>query len=655
MMRPEQMMKMDLIGPKEYTEHVIDLLYTMQVYHIVDHKKTETLDLGTPLEKSERLSEILVKVRALLSHLHIQQDKKFSGVKKRLTEKEYYALGKRSRKLYGEVTRALEKSKEIHEELQRRQEAARVLRILSALDVDADMLRASAHLTPLIGSITLPKNFRVLLQQSVPDFHLQQAAVEGKQYLALFVEKGQEEKARGLLNQHNFSELNRTLERATNLKQEQKRNDEVIRKLKDRKQQLKKKLAKIGEEQRAFLLLNEHLLSIEAKKAAAPLRFGSSKEAFFIQGWVPAKRMQEVTKALNQVTKNSIYIETSIPTREEEIPIKLRNPKPAEPFQFFLELFSLPKYNELDPTMLMAFTFPLFFGIMLGDVGYGIVTLGLWLLLKKKMPSAKGLLNIMIYASLVTILFGGIYGEYFGFEHVSQETGAAWCNVGFCLPEKTVELHGEMHTIHDFPRVLNRFHGEWELLGYSMPTVLIIGAIIGLLHLNLGLLLGFYNVYVAHGFADAVLEKASWIVLELGIVLLVLHFLGYPIPLYGGAGIFLIAVFMLYKGEGVQGLVEMPALLTNTLSYMRLGAVGLASVGLAMVVNEKFVLPYLERGGFFILMGVALMIAGHLVNIALGIIGPFLHSLRLHYVEFFTKFYKGGGMPYTPFGMREES
>ena len=111
---------------------------------------------------------------------------------------------------------------------------------------------------------------------------------------------------------------------------------------------------------------------------------------------------------------------------------------------------------------------------------------------------------------------------------------------------------------------------------------------------------------------------------------------------------------MLYKGEGVQGIVELPSIFSNMLSYVRLGAVGLASVGLAVVVNEKLTLPYFEKGGWFIALGIFALVVGHVINIALGVIGPFLHSLRLHYVEFFSKFFKGGGVLYSPFGQKQK-
>ena len=209
--------------------------------------------------------------------------------------------------------------------------------------------------------------------------------------------------------------------------------------------------------------------------------------------------------------------------------------------------------------------------------------------------------------------------------------------------------------VYSFPRLLNRLHGETTLLGATLPTVLVLGAILGFIHVNLGLFLGFINELVSHGFSHAFYAKISWYILELGAAVLALSSLGL-VPLHWGIGLALVvlAAVLLFIGEGIQGLVEIPAILTNILSYLRLGAVGLSSVGLAVVINENLALPFMEKGGIYFVLALFIFVAGHTINIALGVIGPFLHSLRLHYVEFFSKFYKGGGIPFVAFGQEKD-
>ncbi|MBI1969688.1 V-type ATP synthase subunit I [Candidatus Woesearchaeota archaeon] len=660
MMQVEKMVKVDILGPKKWMKQVIEVLYHLNVYHMIDHQRTAELDIGSPLEHSEKVSEILVKIRALLSYLQIPQQPVRKMQSKKWTEKEYYELGKRSRELYLKVTNILEEKKKLEEQWQCNKELEEKLQILKKLNVHPRVLRRTSHIAYCIGTVGKEKDLRTHIANITNRFQLVEAREEKQHFLALFIDTQYAEKAKSTLAEHQFAEIDflSVLQVLQERKLLQKPAYQSLRKIQDeqkmlqeKKESLERKLVALSKQYKEFLLLNEALLSEEAKKASAPLRFGNTKEAFLIHGWVPKARLQEVTKTLNETTKNSIYLEVAEPTKEKEIPIQLKNPKAMQPFEFFIHMFSLPNYKELDPTMLMAFTFPIFFGMMLGDVGYGIVTLALFLFLKKKIPSMKALLNIMVYASLVTILFGFSFGEFFGFEHVSEETGEAWCqNIGLCLEEEVLMAHGEERIVYSFPRLFNRLHGEWNVLGYDMPAVLVIGALIGLLHLNVGLLLGFYNVLIAHGFLHAIYEKGGWLLFEAGVAALIAYFLNQSVSLFAAVAILLLSCLMLLKGEGVKGLIEMPALFSNMLSYMRLGAVGLASVGLAVVVNEQFVIPYIEKGGLFIIVAIVLMVIGHVINIALGIIGPFLHSLRLHYVEFFTKFYHGGGIPYEPFG-----
>jgi V/A-type H+-transporting ATPase subunit I len=177
----------------------------------------------------------------------------------------------------------------------------------------------------------------------------------------------------------------------------------------------------------------------------------------------------------------------------------------------------------------------------------------------------------------------------------------------------------------------------------------VLTALIGVAHINLGYILGFINEKKKHGFNAAMLEKGSWIVVEIGIVLAVLGYLGY-LPIAVGAAIFVIGFIMLVKGEGVKGPIELPGLLSNSLSYTRLIAVGLSSIYIASTVNLIAFEMIWPQGGIAAVFAILVFIFGHALNTVLSIIAPGLHALRLQYVEFFTKFYEGGGKEYSPFG-----
>ena len=236
--------------------------------------------------------------------------------------------------------------------------------------------------------------------------------------------------------------------------------------------------------------------------------------------------------------------------------------------------------------------------------------------MKKKMPQFAGFFNILIFSSIATIAFGFIFGEFFGFEYYHPP--------------------------------INR-NPEHDINPLIMASL-----IIGLIHVNVGLIVGFINELHHHGFKTAFFEKFSWIFLELSVALLALSYTkAIPISPLFGYGLLTISVVMLFIGEGARGIVEIPSIFGNILSYARLMAIGLSSVGLAMVINTMAEESF-KSGGISIIVGILILVIGHVINMALGIMGGFLHSLRLHYVEFFSKFYKGGGMMYKPFGEKVE-
>jgi len=188
-----------------------------------------------------------------------------------------------------------------------------------------------------------------------------------------------------------------------------------------------------------------------------------------------------------------------------------------------------------------------------------------------------------------------------------------------------------------------------------------IAIVIGVVHVNLGLIIGFVNE-LRNGLVVAFLRKGSWVLLEIAVLTLAL---GYGvlanlaaiswlsalpvIHVAFGWSLFCLALIGIWLGEGAKGFLETPMLFSNILSYLRLVALGLSSVFLALVVNEM-AMGLFDKGGLWILVGIVILLVGHTINLVLGLLGPFLHSLRLHYVEWFTKFYEGGGKPYVPFG-----
>lgn len=607
-----------ITGHNNIQETAIKELHNLKILHVVEHTKNELADIGKPLESASKLSEILVKIRALMVALSIKKEETEFELKKNILN-----IEPTTKKLNQELSINLDELKKIEEQITKNQAANQELEILKDMNLPLESFASYKSLEYFTGYLKNKRSVKDLkeeLSKITNKFMLFDSVIKKKAFVALFVDAKNKEHASGLLQKNGFSPINFT--NIVNLKGNAlinfKKLEEETTKLNQKKEIIKKNLEKLSREYKGFLIAADEFLSEQLEKAEAPLKFASTPSSFLIKGWIPTDELNRAIDKLNKATKNKTFVHFEPAKKEDKVPVKLKNPGFAKPFEFFIDLYSMPTYNEIDPTFFIFLTFPIFFGIMLGDIGYGLVSLAFFWFLKKKMPKAKNFFNILLLASFVSILFGFIYGEFFGEEKILQ-----------------IEL----------PHLLSRVH--------DMFTLLYIAIGIGVVHVNIGLVIGFINELKSHGLMKAIYEKASWFILQIGVALLALsYFDKIPIPPLIGAGFLGLSILMLFKGEGVKGIIELPSILTNIMSYARLMAIGLSSVELAIVINESSK-EFFHKGGFFVLIGVLILIIGHVINLMLGLLGSFLHSLRLHYVEFFSKFFHGGAKKYHPFGAKE--
>jgi V/A-type H+/Na+-transporting ATPase subunit I len=351
-------------------------------------------------------------------------------------------------------------------------------------------------------------------------------------------------------------------------------------------------------------------------------RLGETDMTFVIAGWVPATEFEKVKSALEEAIGEAILIRQlpMTPATQKLAPVQLQNPPPARPFESLVNLLALPRYGHIDPTSLMAFFLPIFFGMMLGDIGYGalLLAMSIWLLRKFKRGVAHDILIILAMGSGWAIVFGFLYGELFG-------------------------TLGENLGLH--PLWFDRASAE-NVAGLMLMTIAI-----GAVHVTLGLVLGVWE-----GIKDRsrshLLERGGMLVglialfVIVGVAAKVLP-QGLMTPAIAGLiiGIVLLGASLGWLGI-LMGPIEFIGLIGNILSYLRIAAIGLASVYLAKVANDV--------AGIVgnIIVGIILAVLIHALNLVLGAFSPTIHSLRLHYVEFFRKFYEGGGRPYKPYKSR---
>jgi len=612
MLKPYDMSGVIITGPKSLQEKVIKELYNLKVLHIVDHSKGDLADIGAPLESASRLSEILVKIRAIISALGIKKEEIKFELKNDLLE-----IESATRKLNLELNQNLEELRKIEESISKNESARKDIEVLRNFDVPFEYFTAYKSLIYFIGSIKgNALSLKEELSKSTRKFLLFDSETKKRNYIVLFIDAKSREKALDVLQKNNFLAIN--FVNSGNLKGTAADNFKKIEgelgKLQKKKKDIKRRIENLGITCKNFLIAADAFLSEQLEKAEAPLKFAATETSFLIKGWVPYQDLHKSIDILNKATRNKIFVHFEPAKKQDKVPVKLNNPKIAKPFEFFLDLYSIPTYREIDPTFFVFITFPIFFGIMLGDIGYGLISLIFFWILKRRMPKVGNLLNVLVIASFVSIVFGFIFAEFFGFEI--------------------------------YHPAVSREH--------EMFMLMYIAIAIGIVHVNLGLIIGFLNEWKSHGLVHAIYAKASWITLEIGFALLVLSSLDkILIAPWVGATFLGASILMLIKSEGFRGIIEIPTIFANIVSYIRLAAIGLTSVILALIINGAAT-EFFHKGSFYFLAGVLVLTIGHIINILIAWLGSFLHSLRLHYVEFFSKFFYGGAKKYHPFGIKDE-
>jgi V/A-type H+/Na+-transporting ATPase subunit I len=384
-------------------------------------------------------------------------------------------------------------------------------------------------------------------------------------------------------------------------------------------QALDQKLGKLAEDWGPRLSAWRAILRDEIEANSVLSAMGETDTTFVLAGWVPASELARVEQVLAKDVGEAVLIQPLplTPELKARAPVWLDNPAPARPFESLVSLLALPRYGHLDPTQLMAFFMPIFFGMILGDVGYGALLLILALALTRRFPRgvARDVAIVLAMGSGWAIVFGFLFGELFGTLGEAIGMHALW---------------------------FDRASAE------HVSSLLIITIAVGAAHVTLGLMLGLWEA-IRDRSRSHLLERGGMLVGLVSlffIVAVAVDYLprGLMTPAIAGLiiGIVLLGSSLGWLGI-IMGPIEFIGLIGNVLSYLRIAAIGLASVYLAKVAND------IAGLAGSLVLGIILATLIHALNLVLGAFSPTIHSLRLHYVEFFRKFYEGGGRPYRPF------
>jgi V/A-type H+-transporting ATPase subunit I len=683
-----------VIGTRKRLPDAIDLLYGLENVHVIDFETGEEgFTLGAPLPEASDASRKLLKLRSAEKDLEIDADSYSGAVPVSQVRSE---LDVSIAKLDDEVMVALESRNAKQLRLSEAQSRLAQLEPYRSIPLDVEMYRGYDNLEVLAGNV-----------RSDPEPALEKAlggqyemfAAKGGSFVVLFVSAKHVEEAQRILAESGFIEV--PLPTGVGLPGDAAAAlDNEIAKASEELDVANKEIARLNESYTPTIVASDEYLSIMVEKAELPLRMGATAHSFILEAWVPTSSYEAVTAAFASKFGDAVHLEllenkgreehhadegeikmeggldtaeaVSLPMKEEP-PVKLEHGRNTGRFEFFVKLLSTPRYNEIDPTITVAIFFPMFFGLMVGDVGYGLPFIVLGLLGLKRCKSAewRGISTMLFYGGIWAVFFGlFLFGDMMGIEF-THAPHAKELVEGWATPTWATLLG------IDIPHTLFTIGGFDVNLGYftklGSVQILLYGSLwIGIAHLLTGLALGFYNMMLRHGLKAAILEKLSWILVFIGFacllpvvidVLIRGNDISFSDPLLlAGIGLFVVGMLMALKGEGGSALIEMPEVMSNTLSYTRLIAIGMSKAGMALAFN------YISLGliagigtaagatsnPVMLIAALLIFVVGHLMIFMLAILSAGLHGIRLQYVELFKKFYEGGGVDFDPLKIRRK-
>lgn len=404
--------------------------------------------------------------------------------------------------------------------------------------------------------------------------------------------------------------------------------------------EIKDKIAAIVAEEKAIkdalrqMQAEEIQLNVVAEYYSSKVIQSRNKERLFqskavtsLAGWIPKTQAQALEAQISQVTKGDYYLVFEEVREEEidEVPILLENNRWVAPFETLIEMYSLPKYNEIDPTPFMAPFYALAFGMMVADFGYGLFLFLAILLIKKIFyfdASMKRSLTFFQLCAIPTMMWGLIYGSFFG----------------MTMPFQLLSNQSDI------------------------TEILIISVIFGYIQIFFALILKFYVLWAKKEQKfKAVFQAGSWMLFLFSVGLLALGFMVLPETSLGTIGsmglvISLIAVviggstegetFVGKIGTGLYSLMDLTNYMSDLVSYTRLMALGVAGGSIAAAFN--LIISYFPTAARFTI-GAVLFVLLHAINIFLSYLSAYVHGIRLQYLEFFGKFFTGGGRAFKPF------
>ncbi len=407
-----------------------------------------------------------------------------------------------------------------------------------------------------------------------------------------------------------------------------------------RREEAETELFGLTEEIRPLKIYCDYV-GFELEKAEASEKMLTTARTFLLEAFVPADEEEKVKAALDG-KDFPLFYEFTDPAADEFVPTLTRNNKIVSNFETITNMYSPPNAREMDPNTVMSFFYSLFMGFIMADIGYGLVMMlgGGFLYWKnrKKEGGIKSLSGVFAVSGVFALIWGFLFNSLFGIA---------------VLPYTVMpNVQTEMYTV----------------MGIGLPAVLVISLMLGVVQLMAGYLCKAVQSWRRGGFWDGVFDGVVWAVFSLGVEFAIigfveefnLSFLKLAGGIIAGASLLIAALTagrkQKFLGKITKGFGSLYGLInyfSDVLSYLRLYALLLTGAIIAQVVSQ-YSIQFLTSGSWLVVLGPIVMVIGHLFNLAIGLLGAYIHTARLQYIEFFGKFYEGDGELFIPFGSRHK-